>query len=56
MAKIKHNNFINRVDEVISDAKIKWDATIIPKVAYTQVRDNFSMELMGTLQNEDKKR
>ena len=36
--------------------KKKLGATIIPKVAYIQARDNFSMELMGTLQNEDKKR
>jgi hypothetical protein len=34
--------------------KKKLGATIIPKVAYIQARDNFSMELMGTLQNEDK--
>ena len=33
--------------------KKKLGATIIPKVAYIQARDNFSMELMGTLQNED---
>ena len=31
--------------------KRKLGATIIPKVAYIQARDNFSMELMGTLQN-----
>jgi 7-keto-8-aminopelargonate synthetase-like enzyme/predicted N-acyltransferase len=34
--------------------KRKLGATVIPKVAYIQTRDNFSMELMGTLQNEDK--
>ncbi|PWA09890.1 aminotransferase class I/II-fold pyridoxal phosphate-dependent enzyme [Flavobacterium laiguense] len=34
--------------------KKKLGATIIPKVAYIQARDNFSMELMGTLQNEEK--
>lgn len=34
--------------------KKKLGATIIPKVAYVQARDNFSMELMGTLQNDDK--
>lgn len=56
MAKFKHNNFIDTVDEVISGAKRKLGATIIPKVAYIQARDNFSMELMGTLQNEDKTR
>ena len=32
--------------------KKKLGAAIIPKVAYVQARDNFSMELMGTLQNE----
>lgn len=32
--------------------KRKLGAAIIPKVAYIQARDNFSMELMGTLQNE----
>jgi hypothetical protein len=36
--------------------KRKLGATVIPKVAYIQARDNFSMELMGTLQNEDKTR
>lgn len=34
--------------------KRKLGATVIPKVAYIQARDNFSMELMGTLQNEEK--
>lgn len=33
--------------------KRKLGATVIPKVAYIQARDNFSMELMATLQNED---
>ncbi|SEA87484.1 7-keto-8-aminopelargonate synthetase [Flavobacterium gillisiae] len=32
--------------------KKKLGATIYPKVAYIQARDNFSMELMGMLQNE----
>jgi 7-keto-8-aminopelargonate synthetase-like enzyme len=36
--------------------KRKLGAKIIPKVAYVQSRDNFSMELMGTLQNEYKTR
>ncbi|MBW4359346.1 aminotransferase class I/II-fold pyridoxal phosphate-dependent enzyme [Flavobacterium taihuense] len=36
--------------------KRKLGAQIIPKVAYIQARDNFSMELMGTLQNEHKTR
>ncbi len=54
MAKIKHNNFIDTVDEVISGVKKNLEATIIPKVAYRQARDNFSMELIGTLQNENK--
>lgn len=35
--------------------KRKLGATVIPKAAYIQARDNFSMELIGTLQNEDKK-
>jgi hypothetical protein len=34
--------------------KRKLGARVILKVAYLQARDNFSMELMGTLQNEDK--
>ena len=34
--------------------KKKLGATITPKVAYVQAKDNFSMELMGTLQNEFK--
>ncbi|KUO64955.1 MAG: aminotransferase class I/II [Lutibacter sp. BRH_c52] len=35
--------------------KKKLGAVLIPKVAYIQAKDNFSMELMGTLQNEEKK-
>lgn len=35
--------------------KKKMGAVLIPKVAYIQAKDNFSMELMGTLQNEEKK-
>ena len=47
---------LNKIDFGVSATfeKRKLGATIIPKVAYIQARDNFSMELMGTLQNEDK--
>lgn len=34
--------------------KRKLGALIIPKVAYLQAKDNFSMELMSTMQNETK--
>ncbi len=34
--------------------KRKLGATIIPKVAYVQARDNYAMELMNTLQNDYK--
>lgn len=34
--------------------KKKLGATIIPKVAYVQIRDNFSSELINTMQNEFK--
>lgn len=34
--------------------KKKMGAVLIPKVAYIQAKDNFSMELMATLQNEEK--
>lgn len=34
--------------------KRKLGATIIPKVAYVQAKDNFSMEFLQTLQNEAK--
>jgi 7-keto-8-aminopelargonate synthetase-like enzyme/predicted N-acyltransferase len=46
---------LNKIDFGVSATfeKRKLGATIIPKVAYIQARDNFSMELMGTLQNED---
>jgi 7-keto-8-aminopelargonate synthetase-like enzyme/predicted N-acyltransferase len=49
---------LNKIDFGVSATfeKRKLGATVIPKVAYIQARDNFSMELMGTLQNEDKKR
>lgn len=45
---------LNKIDFGVSATfeKRKLGATIIPKVAYIQARDNFSMELMGTLQNE----
>jgi 7-keto-8-aminopelargonate synthetase-like enzyme/predicted N-acyltransferase len=47
---------LNRIDFGVSATfeKRKLGATVIPKVAYIQARDNFSMELMGTLQNDDK--
>lgn len=47
---------LNRIDFGVSATfeKRKLGATVIPKVAYIQTRDNFSMELMGTLQNEEK--
>jgi hypothetical protein len=53
--RAKELNF-NKIDFGVSATfeKRKLGATIIPKVAYIQARDNFSMELMGTLQNEDK--
>ena len=35
--------------------KKKLGAVLIPKVAYIQAKDNFSMEMMATLQNEEKK-
>jgi hypothetical protein len=49
---------LNKIDFGVSATfeKRKLGATVIPKVAYIQARDNFSMELMGTLQNEDKTR
>ncbi|TRW99018.1 aminotransferase class I/II-fold pyridoxal phosphate-dependent enzyme [Flavobacterium gawalongense] len=49
---------LNKIDFGVSATfeKRKLGASIIPKVAYIQARDNFSMELMGTLQNEDKTR
>ena len=45
---------IGRIDFGISASfeKKKLGASIIPKVAYVQARDNFAMELMQTLQNE----
>lgn len=45
---------LNKIDFGVSATfeKRKLGATIIPKVAYIQARDNFSMELMGTLQNQ----
>jgi len=35
--------------------KKKMGAALVPKVAYIQAKDNFSMEMMATLQNEEKK-
>jgi len=45
---------IGRIDFGISASfeKKKLGASIIPKVAYVQARDNYAMELMQTLQNE----
>jgi len=45
---------IERINFGISASfeKRKLGASIIPKVAYVQARDNFAMELMQTLQNE----
>ncbi|MEZ7506049.1 aminotransferase class I/II-fold pyridoxal phosphate-dependent enzyme [Flavobacterium sp. Arc2] len=55
---IKRARYLNlsKIDFGVSATfeKRKLGATIIPKVAYIQARDNFSMELMGTIQNEDK--
>lgn len=34
--------------------KRKLGATIIPRVAYVQAKDNFSMELINVIQNENK--
>ncbi|MFE3866992.1 aminotransferase class I/II-fold pyridoxal phosphate-dependent enzyme [Flavobacterium sp. LS2P90] len=47
---------LNRIDFGVSATfeKRKLGATVISKIAYIQARDNFSMELMGTLQNDDK--
>lgn len=54
--RTKELNF-NKIDFGFSATfeKKKLGAVIIPKVAYVQAKDNFSMELMGTLQNEEKK-
>lgn len=45
---------IERIDFGISATfeKKKLGASVIPKVAYVQARDNYAMELMQTLQNE----
>jgi len=45
---------IKRIDFGISATfeKKKLGASVIPKVAYVQARDNYAMELMQTLQNE----
>lgn len=47
---------IPRIDFGVSATfeKKKLGASIIPKVAYVQARDNYAMELMHTLQNENK--
>ncbi|WP_367757338.1 aminotransferase class I/II-fold pyridoxal phosphate-dependent enzyme [Flavobacterium sp. WC2430] len=53
--RARHLN-LNKIDFGLSATfeKRKLGATVIQKVAYIQARDNFSMELMGTIQNEDK--
>jgi 7-keto-8-aminopelargonate synthetase-like enzyme len=53
-----HELNLNKIDFGISATfeKRKLGAVVIPKVAYIQARDNFSMELMGTLQNDSKTR
>lgn len=45
---------IGRIDFGISATfeKKKLGASVIPKIAYVQARDNYAMELMQTLQNE----
>lgn len=47
---------IPRIDFGISATfeKKKLGASILPKIAYVQARDNYAMELMQTLQNENK--
>lgn len=52
--RAKQLNF-NKIDLGVSATfeKKKLGATVIPKVAYIQAKDNFSMELMGTIQNEN---
>lgn len=35
--------------------KRKFGATVIPKVAYIQTKDNFNMEVIGTMNVENKK-
>ena len=47
---------LNQIDFGVSASfeKKKLGATVIPKVAYVQIRDNYSSELMNTLQNDYK--
>ncbi|WP_026979092.1 aminotransferase class I/II-fold pyridoxal phosphate-dependent enzyme [Flavobacterium tegetincola] len=47
---------LNQIDFGVSASfeKKKLGAKVIPKVAYVQIRDNFSSELMNTLQNDYK--
>jgi 7-keto-8-aminopelargonate synthetase-like enzyme len=47
---------IPRIDFGISATfeKKKLGASVLPKIAYVQARDNYAMELMQTLQNENK--
>jgi 7-keto-8-aminopelargonate synthetase-like enzyme len=48
---------IPRIDFGISATfeKKKLGATVLPKVAYVQARDNYAMEVLQTLQNENSK-
>ena len=52
--KRAHELKLNKIDFGVSATfeKRKLGAMVIPKVAYIQARDNFSMELMGTLQKQ----
>ncbi|MNF74890.1 hypothetical protein D3C84_569360 [compost metagenome] len=52
--KRAHELKLNKIDFGVSATfeKRKLGATVIQKVAYIQARDNFSMELMGTLQKQ----
>lgn len=47
---------MKRIDFGISATfeKRKLGAAVLPKVAYLQSRDNYAMELMQTLQNENR--
>jgi 7-keto-8-aminopelargonate synthetase-like enzyme len=55
---IKRANELNftQIDFGVSASfeKKKLGATVIPKVAYVQIRDNYTSELMNTLQNDYK--
>jgi hypothetical protein len=55
---IKRANELNftQIDFGVSASfeKKKLGAAVIPKVAYVQIRDNYTSELMNTLQNDYK--